>query len=186
MLSDDELAALREIERRLRWHSPELVRLFDSVEPQQARKHRQRARARALLAAAAVTGLALLGPRMLDEAEVRTQRRRPLPRTAHADSVIAERADPVSGPAAPAGPVPVEVAVAVAVAVVDILLAPSTTDETPSRHGPYAEEGAGRSLDRQPVHVESLSREALTFQQITARARQRVPTTKARAELERK
>jgi hypothetical protein len=182
MLNDDELAALRDIERRLRWHSPELVRLFDNVEPQQATKHRQRARARALLAAAAVTGVALLGPRLLDEAEVRTQRRRPLPRTAPADSAIAGRADPVSGTAAPAGPVPVEVEVEVA----DILLAPSTTHATPSRHGPYAEEGPGRPLDRQPVHVESLSREALTFQQITARARQRGPTTKARAELERK
>jgi hypothetical protein len=176
MLNDDELAALRDIERRLRWHSPELVRLFDSVEPQQATKHRQRARARALLAAAAVTGLALLGPRLLDEAEVRTQRRRPLPRTAAADSAFAGRADPVSGTAAPAGPV----------GDVDILLAPSITDGTPSRHGPCADEGAGRPLDRQPVHVESLRREALTFQQITARSRQRVPTTKARAELERK
>ena len=177
MLSDDEIQALREIERRLRWHSPELVRLFDSVEPQQATKYRQRASA--LLAAAAVTGLALLGPRMLNEAEVRTQRRQPLPRTALADSVIAGRADPVSG-LAPAGAVPVNIA------VVDLLLAPSTTHATPSRHGPYAEVGDGRPLYRLPVRVESLSREALTGQQITARARRRVPTTKARAELERK
>jgi hypothetical protein len=174
MLSDDEIQALREIERRLRWHSPELVRLFGSVEPQQATKHRQRASARALLAAAAVTGLALLGPRMLNEAEVRTQWRQPLPCTAPADSV--GRADPVSGTAVSTGPV----------AVVDILLAPSTTHATPSRHGPYAEAGPDRPLDRQPVHVELLSREALTGQQITARARQRVPTTKARAELETK
>ena len=178
MLSDDELAALRDIERRLRWNSPELVRLFNSQEAQPATNHRKRARTRALIAAAALTGLALLGPRMLNEAEVRTQRRRPLPRTAPADSAIAERADPVSGPAAPAGPI--------RVAVADILLAPSITDGTPSRHGPYVEEGAGRTLDRQPEHVESLSRQALTCQRITARARQRVPTTKARAELERK
>ena len=176
MLSEDEIQALREIERRLRWHSPELVRLFDSVEPQPEAKHRQQARARALLAAAAVTGVALLGPRMLNEAEVRTQRRRPLPRTAPADSVIAGRADPVSGTAVSTGPVE----------VVDILLAPSTTHATPSRHRPHAEVGDGRPLDRQPVHLESLSREALTGQQITARARQRVPTTKARAELETK
>ena len=33
MLSDHELQALREIERRLRWTSPELIRLFDGVEP---------------------------------------------------------------------------------------------------------------------------------------------------------
>ena len=57
-----------------------------------------------LVAAAALTGLALLGPRMLNEAEVRTQRRPPLPRTAPTDSTIAGRADPVSGPAAPARP----------------------------------------------------------------------------------
>ena len=114
MLSDDELQALRDIERRLRWESPELVRLFNSAEPQPATNHRRRARSRVLLAAAALTGLALLGPRTLNEAEVRTQRRRPLPRTAPADT--ARRADPVSGPTAPAGPV----------AVVDIFLAPST------------------------------------------------------------
>jgi Protein of unknown function (DUF3040) len=174
MLSDDEIQALREIERRLRWHSPELVRLFDSVEPQPEAKHRQRARARVLLAAAAVTGVALLGPRMLNEAEVRTQWRQPLPCTAPADS--AGTTDPVSGTAVSTGPVE----------VVDILLAPPTIVATPSRHGPYAEAGDGRPPDRQPVHVESVSREALTGQQITARARQRVPTTKARAELETK
>jgi hypothetical protein len=176
VLSDHELAALRDIERRMRWESPELFRLFNSVEPQQATDHRKRARTRVLMAAAAVTGLALLGPRMLNEAEVRTQRRAPLPRTAPADSAIAGLADPVPGTAAPAGPV----------GVVDIFLAPSTIVATPSRHGPCAEEEPGRLLDREPEHAEWLSREALTFQQITARARRRVPTTKARAELERK
>jgi hypothetical protein len=172
MLSDDEIQALREIERRLRWHSPELVRLFDSVEPQPEAKHRQRARARVLLAAAAVTGVALLGPRMLNEAEVRTQQRQPLPCTAPAGS--AGPSDPVSGTAVSTGPVE----------VVDILLAPPTIVATHSRHGPHVEAGDGRPLDRQPVHVESLSREALTGQQIAARARQRLPTAKARAELE--
>jgi Protein of unknown function (DUF3040) len=174
MLSDDEIQAFREIERRLRWHSPELVRLFDSVEPRPEAKRRQRASARVLLAAAAVTGVALLGPRMLNEAEVRTQRRQPPPCIAPAES--AGIADPVSGTAVSMGPVE----------VVNILLAPPRIVATPSRHGPYAEAGDGRPLDRRPVHVESLSREALTGQQITARARQRVPTTKARAELERK
>ena len=113
---------------------------------------------------------------MLHEAEVRTQRRAPLPRTAPADSAIAARADPVSGTAAPAGPV----------GAVDILLAPSTIVATPSRQGPCAEVGPGRLVDWEPEHAEWLRREALTFQQITARARQRVPTTAARAELERK
>jgi Protein of unknown function (DUF3040) len=176
MLSDDELHALRDIERRLRWNSPELVRLFDSIEPQQATNHRKRARTRALIAAAALTGLTLRGPRLLNEAEVRTQRRRPLPRTAPAHSAIAGRAGPGSRTAAPTGPV----------RVVDIFLAPSTIVATPSRHSPCAQEAASRLLDRQPEHVESLSREALTCQRLTARARLRVPTTKARAELERK
>jgi hypothetical protein len=82
VLSDDELQALHDIERRMRWERAELARLFNSDELQSVKSHRQRAKARVLLAAAAVTGLALLGPRMLNDAEVRRQRRRPLPRTA--------------------------------------------------------------------------------------------------------
>ena len=121
MLSDDELQALRDIERRLRWESPELVRLFNSQEPQPAKNHRQRARTRALLAAAAIKGLVLLGPRMLTEAEVRTQQRAPLPRTASIDTTIARRTDPVSGPVALIAPIE----------VVDILVAPSTIVATP-------------------------------------------------------
>ncbi|WP_165606455.1 DUF3040 domain-containing protein [Mycolicibacterium celeriflavum] len=78
-MSDDELHALRAIERRLRWENPDLVRLFSSEEPPLAANLRQPARGRALLAAAAITGLLLLGPRNLTEAEVRTRRRAPLP-----------------------------------------------------------------------------------------------------------
>ena len=44
MLSDDELQALRDIERRLRWNSPELVQLFNSVHPQPQTNHHRRAR----------------------------------------------------------------------------------------------------------------------------------------------
>ena len=121
MLSDDELQALREIERRLRWESPELVRLFNSQEPQPATNHRQRARARVLLAAAAITGLVQLGPRMLNEAEIRTQQRVPLPRTAPADTTSPAGPTRFRVRAAPAGPV----------AVVDIFLAPSTIFATP-------------------------------------------------------
>jgi DUF3040 family protein len=121
VLSDDELQALRDIERRLRWHSPELVRLFNSQEPQPAKNHRQRARTRALLAATALMALTLIGPRMLTEAEVRTQQRRPLPRTAAFDTTIARRTDPLSGPAALTAPIE----------VADILVAPSTIVATP-------------------------------------------------------
>jgi len=105
VLSDDELQALRDIERRLRWERPELVQLFNSQEPQPATNHRQRARNRVLLAAAAITGLVQLGPRMLTEAEVRTQQRVPLPRAASFDTTIARRADPVSGPVAVTAPI---------------------------------------------------------------------------------
>jgi hypothetical protein len=121
MLSDDELQALRDIARRLRWESPELVRLFNSAELQPATNHRQRARTRALLAAAAIKGLVLLGPRMPTEAEIRTQQRAPLPRTAAFDTAIARRIDPVSGPAALTAPIE----------VADVLVAPSTIVATP-------------------------------------------------------
>ena len=68
MLSDHELDALRDIERRLRWDSPELARLFSTVEPPPPRSRRKRARAKLLVAAAVFTGMALRGPRMLNEA----------------------------------------------------------------------------------------------------------------------
>ena len=151
MLSDHELATLRDIERRLRWESPELFRLFDSAEPQQAKDHRRRARIRVLMAAAALTGLALLGPRMLNEAEVRTQKRPPLPRTSPPDTTIAHRIDPASGTAT---------AATIPVGVVGIFLGPSTIVAMSSRHDPCAEDGPGRFLGRGPEHVESLCREA--------------------------
>lgn len=121
MLNDDELHALREIERRLRWESPELARLFNSQEPRPETSHRQRARTRMLLAAAALAGLILIGPRMLTEAEVRSQQRRPPPRTAPSGITIACGTDPPSGP--PALTAPIEVA--------DVSVAPSTIIATP-------------------------------------------------------
>lgn len=121
MLSDDELQALHDIERRLRWHSPELVQLFNSVEPQPETTRRQRAKTKVLLAAAALTGLTLLGPRMLNETEMRTQRRAPLPHTAAAR----HRHHPPDRPGAPrsAGPV----------TVLDICLPPSMFATPPCR-----------------------------------------------------
>lgn len=73
MLSERERETLCDIERRLRWHSPELVRLYNSMWPQPETNHPQRARTRALVAAAAVVGLMLRGPRMLDDAEADTR-----------------------------------------------------------------------------------------------------------------
>jgi len=52
MLGDHELEALRDIERRLRWDSPELARLFSTVGALPAKSRRKRARARMLVAAA--------------------------------------------------------------------------------------------------------------------------------------
>ncbi|WP_410506699.1 DUF3040 domain-containing protein [Mycobacterium sp. 29Ha] len=171
MLSDDELAALRDIERRLYRGSPELFRLFDSVEPQPATNHRKPARTRVLIAAVALSGLALRGPRMLSATEVRTLRRQPPSRTARADSALAERTDLVADPAGP-------------VEELGILPARSITVRAPS-YGSYTEEGPSH-LDWVPEHVESPSQEVLVFPQIAVRARERVPTAKARAELERK
>lgn len=121
MLSDDEHHALHEIERRLRWESPELVRLFNGGEPQVPANAPQRAGARALLAAAAINVCALLGPRMLTEAEVRSRQRAPLPRIEVFDTAIARRTNPVSRPIAPTA----------LLGVGEVLMAPSTVGATP-------------------------------------------------------
>jgi hypothetical protein len=174
VLSDDELQALHDIERRMRWERAELARLFNSDELQSVKSHRQRAKARVLLAAAAVTGLTLLGPRMFNEAEVRKQRRRPLPRTA-----------PTTAPS-PGGPILFRVRPRRRARSGTYSSPPSTVDPTPPAMAHVRKEGLGCFPDREPEHIESLSRDALMFQLITARARQQVPTTTARAELERK
>jgi hypothetical protein len=147
VLTDHELDALREIERQLRWESPELIRLFNSVEPQPAKPHRKRARTRVLVAAGAFAGLTLLGPRMLNDAEVSAQQRPPLPRTAPPDPTLTGRAGPAS-------------AVTAAVAVIDGVIADSSTLATPAWRSPRVEPGHSRSLDRRPEHAQSLSRKA--------------------------
>jgi hypothetical protein len=147
VLTDHELDALREIERRLRWESPELIRLFNSVEPQPAKPHRKQARTRVLVAATAFAGLTLLGPRMLNDAEVRAQQRPPLPRTAPPDTTITGRTRPASAVTAP-------------VAVIDVVIGDSSTVATPACRSPRAEPGDSRSLDRRPEHHQSLSRKA--------------------------
>ena len=98
MLSDHELEALRDIERRLGWDSPELARLFSTVEPPPAKSRRKRARARMLVAAAVFVGMALLGPRMLTEAEVKTRKSPPLPRTSPPVTTVARRKSPLRVP----------------------------------------------------------------------------------------
>jgi len=121
MLSDHELQALREIERRLRWTSPELVRLFDGVEPLPEENPRKRVRARVLVASAAFAGLALLGPRMLNEAETAAQRRPPLPQVSPSQATIASRGPTASEPAT---------SVAAPVTVIDLSIGASTTQAT--------------------------------------------------------
>ena len=71
MHSDDAHNALLEIERWLRWESPELARLFDNEDPPAWESACRWNRVRTLLAAAAITGCLLLGPRMLTDAEIR-------------------------------------------------------------------------------------------------------------------
>jgi hypothetical protein len=73
--TDDVQRALREIERRLRWESPELVRLFDNEGPSAPQNFYRRNKVRSLLAAAAITGCLLLGPRTLTDAEIRRLQR---------------------------------------------------------------------------------------------------------------
>lgn len=80
MLSDHDVKALDEIGRRLRAESPELIRLFHSGQPRPATSPRKHARARVLVFAVAFTGWALLGPRVLNDAEIRAQKSPPLPR----------------------------------------------------------------------------------------------------------
>jgi hypothetical protein len=121
MLDDDELQALREIGRRLRWESPELAQLFDDADVRPRIDHGLGTRARVLLGAAAVTGLALLGPRTLNEGEVRTRRRSPMPRTVSVGCTHPRRADAVSDPATPSGPI----------AAVEVFVAPSIGFQSP-------------------------------------------------------
>ncbi|MGH3969520.1 MAG: DUF3040 domain-containing protein [Mycobacterium sp.] len=100
MLSDHDLKALREIERRLRAESPELIRLFHSVEPRSATSRHKQARARVLVFAVAFTGLALVGPRVLNDAEIRAQKSPPLPRRSPPYATTTRRTGPVPDPGA--------------------------------------------------------------------------------------
>ena len=121
MLSDDELQALRDIERRLRWESPELVRLFEqrgatAGDGSQSAGEDQSAagRGRAHRVGATGTTPAQRGRSPDSEAPAAAADRA-------VDTAIADRADPVSGPAAPAAPI----------AVVDIFLGAPTVVATP-------------------------------------------------------
>ncbi|MGH3677773.1 MAG: DUF3040 domain-containing protein [Mycobacterium sp.] len=118
MLSESERETLRDIERRLRWHSPELVRLFNSTWPQVETNRHQRARTRVLVAGAALVGLMLRGPRMLNEAEASAQQRPPLPRISRPATIVSPRAGSALDSAA---------SVAAPVAVVDLSVDPLPT-----------------------------------------------------------
>lgn len=150
MLSDHELETLRDIERRLRWDSPESTRFFSTVEAPPPKHRGKRARARMLVAAAVFAGMALLGPRMLTEAEVKTRKSPPPPRTSPPVTTVARRKSPVASSTA---------AVTSSVAV-DLFLAPPTTIATASRQGRPEGHVDSRLLDRGPQHVHSASRVA--------------------------
>jgi hypothetical protein len=153
VLSDHELQALHEIERRLRWTSPELVRLFDSVEPLPAENRRKRARARMLVASAAFAGLALFGPRMLYEAETTAQRRPPLPQISPSQATVALRGPTASEPAT---------SVAAPVTVIDLSIGVSTTQATATCQAPARDtdtaipstgEPTTRSVERRDLSI---------------------------------
>lgn len=91
MLSERECEVLREIERGLCWRSPELVRLFNSTWPPLQTNQHQRAKTRVLVAGAALVGLMLRGPRMLNEAEAGAQQRPPLAAISPLATIAARR-----------------------------------------------------------------------------------------------
>lgn len=95
MLTDRELDALRGIERRLRWESPELTRLFGDGRLPEDPDRRKRMRSRMLVAAAALSGLALLGPRILDDTDGEAHNLPPLTRTSPPEMTSARSAAPI-------------------------------------------------------------------------------------------
>jgi hypothetical protein len=129
VLSDRELDTLRDIERRLRWENPELTSLFGGGRLPDDPDRRNRMRARMLVAAAALSGLALLGPRALDEARVGDRDLPPLTRTSPPETTGARSgaptADTADAAAAPNG------------------LAELVADDTPSRDGPEPQHQPG-------------------------------------------
>lgn len=116
MLSECEREVLREIERGLRWRSPELVRLFNSTWPPLQTKHHRGAGIRVLVAGAALVGLMLRGPRMLNEAEAGAQQGPPLAAVSRLATIAARRTGSM-----------LDSAVSVSAAVVDLSVDASTT-----------------------------------------------------------
>src|SRR5689334_17485955 len=110
---------------------------------------RKRAPVRVLVATAALAGLMLRGPRMLNEAEASAQQRPPLPRTPPPETTIARRGPTASEPAA---------SVAAPVAVIDLSIGVWTTQATATCQAHPRDTDAAIPLDRGAVH--SLSREA--------------------------
>ena len=119
MLSDHELEAFREIERHLRWHSPGVTRLLDSIGSPPPR--RRPARTKMLVVAAALVWLGLLGPRVLNEAEVTAQKSPPPPRISPPDANAVHGSGPIARPGA---------ALTAPVALIDLLIGPSATATT--------------------------------------------------------
>jgi Protein of unknown function (DUF3040) len=152
VLSDHEHQALRDIERRLRWESPELVRLFTGADSPPAHSRGQRAWARVLVAAALLAGLMIRGHRMLSEAEASAQSSPSLARIPPSDVGGARRVGPTSGPGAP-------------VTDAFVVVGEPITVTTAPHHGRHA---GSLSTDRVPG--KSIARPS-EFPQPTARAR---------------
>lgn len=108
MLNDHDLKALRKIGRRLRAESPKLIRLVHSLEPRPATSRRKWARARMLVFAVAFTWLALAGPRVLNDAEIRARKTPPLPRRSPPYDTTTRHTGPAPDPDAQAAEVMAE------------------------------------------------------------------------------
>ena len=105
------------------------------------------------MASAALAGLMLRGPRMLNEAEASAQQRPPLPRTPPLETIVARRT--ASEPAA---------SVAAPVAVADLSIGVSTPRATATCQARARRHRC--SLDWGTSHDRSLSRPACSFYRI--------------------
>jgi hypothetical protein len=134
VLIERELDALRDIERRLRWESPELTRLFGDGRLPDDPDRRKRMRSRVLVAAAALSALTLLGPRTHDDADLGGHNLPPLTRTSPPE-VSADRSRAPIPDTAPTARAPK--------GLVDLVIGPWATDDTPPGHDPDAQYPSG-------------------------------------------
>jgi hypothetical protein len=149
VLNDRELDALRDIERRLRWESRELTRLFGNGRLPDDPDRRKRMRSRMLVAAAALSTLGFLAPRTLDEADVGAHNLPPLTRTTPPE-VTGARSGALTPDTARTDTVPNS--------LMDLFICPRTAHGTRPRRSPGAQQQPGPSPSPGSGHVATISR----------------------------